>query len=140
LLSKSRAPNDASPAGLRKTEDLQVRTDDQGLFSLPGRQPLDDGIGQFTTSGKGDVDTADRWLPAAVRRCVGTVENHRDAVGTHSAIGGQLPDQGLPARLQVLLIDRAERGGLANQVVSVDDDVERHGKKASTAGCERKGA
>ena len=65
----------------------------------------------------------------AVRRGAGgvhAVEHHRDAMGLDLAVGRQAGDEGLAAEGDVAAVQQAQGRRLANEIVAVNDDVDRH--------------
>ncbi len=122
---KSGRGNDGSTPGLGKVGHLPVGADNQGAFLFPGRHPFYDPVRGFTPVRK---DHRDAFVPVSIRgesRCPRTVENHGNFMGFYTFVSGQQVQQRFSPGLEIQAVQPAQVRGLANEIVAVDDDMNR---------------
>jgi hypothetical protein len=115
------------PLAIGTVLEFPVRTHQHGSAPLPGQQALDHLVGPLAPPGINHPYSLMHIAAFPQATPLPTVKNHGDFVlGAPPAIIRQGLEQGFPARLQVPGIYQTKPGGLADEVVAVNDQVYCH--------------
>ena len=105
--------------------DSSINVDGHLRF-VEALEPAHDPVRAFAPAGKKNGNTAHLVALPVKRISIRAVKNNRDAMAFDFSVGREHFQQRFPAALQVLPVQPTQFRRLANEVVTVDNDVNRH--------------